>query len=176
MRALTLDYRRSPRGSWAGVALLVAGVAGAALVGSQYRQLVDEEARAESGAYRAAAAERKKAVRPGAASDPRVLALEVARARKLLVQLSMPWDDVFEGIEAVDSRNVGLLRIESDLEKQSIKIDAEARNISAMLRYLRAMEALSTFVDVHLQSHQVQMQDAQHPVRFVVAATWKASR
>jgi len=176
MRALTLDYRRSPRGSWPGVALLVAGAAGAALVGLQYRQLVDEEARAETGAYRAAAVERKKAVQPAAAVDPRKLALEVARARKLLLQLSVPWDEVFEGVEAVDSRNVGLLRIESDLEKQSIKIDAEARNIAAMLRYLRAMEALSTFVDVHLQSHQVQLQDAQHPVRFVVTATWRASR
>lgn len=176
MRALTLDFRRRPPASWAGVALLAAGMAGAALVGSQYRQLVDEEAYAETGVHKAVAAERRKIIRSDAEGDPRTISLEVARARKLMLQLSMPWDEMFEAVEAVDSRQVGLLRIESDIEKRGVKIDAEARSVSAMLKYLRAMEAQSTFADVHLQSHQVQAQDPQHPVRFVLTATWRAPK
>lgn len=176
MHALTLDFRHRPRAGWLGIAFLLAGVAGTALVGAQYRQVIDEEARAESGIRKMAVVERRKVARTERAEDARALALEIAHARKLLDRMSVPWNEMFAGVEAVGSRNVGLLRIESDIDKRRLKIDAEARSISAMLKYLRRMEAHSEFADVYLSSHQIQLQDAQHPVRFALTATWRAPR
>jgi Tfp pilus assembly protein PilN len=173
MDALTLDFRRRPPPGWLGVLLLLAGVAGVVLVGAQYRWLIDEEARSESGMRSLAVVERRMAARSDRPEDARALALEVARARKLLDRMSVPWNEMFAGIEAVGSRNVGLLRIDSDMDGRRLKIEAEARNLGAMLKYLRAMEVQSEFADVYLHSHQVQQQDPQHPVRFTLTATWR---
>lgn len=174
MRALTFDFRRRPRAGWLGIAVLLAGAAGTALVGAEYRRVTDEEAWTESGMRRMAVVERRKVARTERAEDARELALEIARARKLLDRMSVPWNEMFAGVEAVGSRNVGLLRIESDMDGRRLRIDAEARNLDAMLKYLRAMEVQSEFADVYLRSHQVQLQDAQHPVRFALTATWRA--
>lgn len=174
MRALTLDFRRRPGPGWLGFALLLAGAAGIALVGTQYRRVIDEEARTESGMHRMALAERRKVARTNRAEDARELALEITRARKLLERMSVPWNEMFAGVEAVGSRNVGLLRVESDMDGRRLGIEAEARNLDAMLKYLRAMEVQPEFANVYLRSHQVQLQDAQHPVRFVLTATWRA--
>lgn len=174
MRALTLDYRRSPGRRWSGAIFLAAGVACAALVGVWYQQALDAQAVAEAGINSATVAERRLASRREAAVDPRQLARELGRARKLLLQLSMPWDEVFSGVEAADSRNVGVLRIESDVDRRRLKIDAEAKNIGSMLKYVRAMESQPSFTDVFLQSHQIVAQDARRPVHFVLTATWRA--
>jgi hypothetical protein len=173
MRPLTLDYRRRSRSGWAGVALLVAGVAGTALLGEQYRLLLDEQALIESGMRTVAVAARKKVPAASNAGDARRVALEVSRARNLLLQMSMPWNEMFASVEAANSRNVALLSIESDIAKQRVKISAEARNLGAMLNYLRDMEGRPAFADVYLESHQVQLQDAQRPVRFVLGARWR---
>jgi hypothetical protein len=174
MRALTLDYRRRPRSGWAGVALLVAGVAGTALLGEQYRLMLDQQALIESGLRTVAVAARKNVRVASAAGDAQRMALEVRRARKLLLQMSMPWNEMFASVEAANSRNVALLSIESDIDKQRVKISAEAKNLGAMLNYVRDMEGRPAFADVYLQSHQVQLQDAQRPVRFVLGATWRS--
>lgn len=173
MDALALDFRRRPPPGWLGVALLLAGLAGAALVGAQYRWLIDEQARAERGMRSMAIVERKLATRTDRPEDARALALEVARARKLLDRMSVPWNEMFAGIEAVGSRNVGLLRVESDMDGRRLKIEAEARNLDAMLKYLRAMEVQAEFADVYLHSHQIQQQDPQHAVRFTLTASWR---
>jgi Tfp pilus assembly protein PilN len=71
---------------------------------------------------------------------------------------------------------VALLQIESDVDKQHVKISAEARTLGAMLDYLRDLEGRSILSDVYLQSHQIQQQDPERPVRFVLTATWLARR
>lgn len=176
MRALTLDYRPQTRASWVGIALLVAGVASAGVIGSEYQQVADEVAKAETGIREHGVATRKKVVVPAAAGDLQKVALEVKHAREILLQLSMPWNKLFASVEAVDAPNVALLGIESDIDKQRVKISAEAKNLGAMLDYLRDLEGRLTFADVYLQSHQIQQQDPQHPVRFVLTATWLVRR
>jgi hypothetical protein len=172
MRALTLDYRRQPQARWIGVALLVAGVAGAGFLGTEYRQLADEVERAESGMREHGAAARKQTVAPATEGDVQKVALEVKKAREVVLQLKTPWNELFASVESVQAPNVALLGIESDVEKQRVKINAEAKNLGAMLDYLRELEGRPTFADVYLQSHQTQQQDPQHPVRFVLTAAW----
>jgi len=174
MRALTLDYRRRSRTGWVAIALLAVGVAGTALLGGRYRLMLDQQAQIESSLRTVAVAARKKVRVASTAGDAQRIALEVKRARKLLLQMSMPWNEMFSSVESANSRNVALLSIESDIDKQRVKISAEAKNLGAMLNYLRDMEGRPAFADVYLQSHQVQLQDAQRPVRFVLGATWRA--
>ena len=175
-RALTLDYRRQPRAGWVGIALLMVGVAGAGVLGAQYSEIVHAKAQAENGIREHGVATRKKPVVAGAAGEVEKTAVEAKRAREILLQLGMPWNDLFTSVEGVQAPDVALLHIESDVDKQHVKISAEARNLGAMLNYLRDLEGRSIFSDVYLQSHQIQQQDPQHPVRFVLTATWMARR
>ena len=176
MRALTLDYRHQSRTSWVGFALLAAGLMGAAVVGSQYQQLTDEVARTETSLRESGLATRKNVVATRSAGDAQKVALEVKHARDILLQLSMPWNELFTSVEAADAPDVALLSIESDIDKQRVKISGETKNLGAMLGYLRYLEGRPTFTDVFLQSHQIQQQDPQHPVRFVLTATWLVPR
>jgi hypothetical protein len=41
-----------------------------------------------------------------------------------------------------------------------------------VLEYLRFLGAQPKLANVYLQSHQLQQQDPQHPVRFVLGAAW----
>jgi hypothetical protein len=176
MRALTLDYRRQPQARWVGMALLVAGIAGAAILGNDYRQLADEVEQAESGIREHGAAARKQVVVPAAAGDVQKVALEVKKARDVFLQLKTPWNELFASVESVEAPNIALLGIESAVDKQQVKISAEAKNLGAMVDYLRELEGRATFADVYLQSHQIQQQDPQRPVRFVLTATWLAHK
>jgi hypothetical protein len=175
-RPLTLDFRRRRRAGWAGIALLLVGIAGSGLLGVQYSEIVHAAARAENGIREHGFATRKKPIVSVAAGDVERTALEVKRAREVLLQLGVPWNDLFTSVEDVPAPDVALLHIESDVDKQHVKISAEARNLGAMLDYLRDLESRSIFADVYLQSHQIQQQDPQHPVRFVLTATWLSRR
>lgn len=172
MRALTLDYRRRPKAGWAGVVLLAAGAAAAVMLGGEYQKMLDAQAAAESGLRRFAVAERRKLTAAKPADETRQVDQEIKRARRLLRELSMPWDDMFASVESVNMRHVGLLGVETDIDRRVVKIDAEAKSIEAMLEYVRAMEARPTLADVYLHSHQIQLQDPQRPVRFVLTARW----
>jgi Tfp pilus assembly protein PilN len=97
---------------------------------------------------------------------------EVAYANKVIERLALPWDRLFNAMEATVDEQVVLLGVEPDVDKRSITVTAEARNLVAMLAYARRLGANALFRDVHVQSHQLQVQDPQHPVRFVLGARW----
>jgi len=172
MRALTLDFRRHYRPRWPGLALLLVGMAGAAAIGLEYRQIVTETAMAEAGLREQGLAARRKTFAPVTGGDIQRVALELKHAREVVHQLRMPWEELFRSLEAANASTVALLGIESDTDRQHINITAEAEDLDAMLNYLRELESRSVFADVYLHSHQIQQQDPQRPVRFVLSATW----
>ncbi|MBI4293736.1 MAG: PilN domain-containing protein [Betaproteobacteria bacterium] len=173
MRALELDFRREGRQArWAGIALLAAGLAGTAAVFTQYDRLAEEFAQAQASVRQSGAAARRQtaAVRP--AGDLQKVALEMKRASEVAFALKLPWNDLFASVEAANTPNVALLSIESDTGKRQVKITAEAKDPESMLDYLRFLGAQPKLANVYLQSHQVQQQDPQRPVRFVLGADW----
>jgi len=176
MRALDLDFRHQTRVSWIGILVLVAGAVSAVVVADQYHRMLAAANEAESGIRAHGVTQRRKPSAPSQPVDVQRVALEVKHARQILLQLSMPWNDLFASVEGVSAPNVALLGIESDVGKQRVKISAEAKNLPAMLDYLHDLEGRAIFADVYLQNHEIQLRDPQRPVRFVVTATWKVRR
>jgi hypothetical protein len=93
----------------------------------------------------------------------------------VLRRLSLPWDSLFLTMESAAGGEVALLALEPDAEKQVVKVSGEAKDFTALLNYVTRLEAQEAFGPVYLQSHQVQLQDPQRPVRFALHAVWKGA-
>jgi Tfp pilus assembly protein PilN len=173
MRVLDLDFRREDRhGRWAGIALLAAGLAGAIAVGAQYSELAGELAQAEASVRQSGAAARRQTAAIKPSGDLQKVAVEMKRAGEVAFALKLPWNDLFASVEAANTPNVALLSIESDTGKRQVKISGEAKDLESVLDYLRFLVAQPKLANVYLQSHQLQQQDPQHPVRFVIGSDW----
>jgi Tfp pilus assembly protein PilN len=99
---------------------------------------------------------------------------EVKRAKAVIQHLTLPWTRLFAAIESTDKQNVALLSLQPDASKRRITIGGEARHLAAMLDYVRALEKGNMLSRVYVTSHEVQRQDPQHPVRFMLEASWGA--
>jgi len=177
MRVLDLDFRRiNRRASWAGIALLVAALAGAVVSGDQYLQQAEQLVAAQASLRDSTAATRKKPVAAIASIDSQTLAAELKHANEIVHQLTLPWGELFASAESAGTPDVALLSIESDTDNRRVKISGEAKNLESILAYLRYLETRPVLVGVYLQSHELQKQDAEQPVRFVVSADWKVRK
>ena len=174
MRRLELDFRRHDQtGRKVGIALLAVTVAGAAAMAYQYQRVSEELTLAEATVHKHGLAMRKKPVAPNAGDAQRV-AQQAKRANEVMAQLRMPWPELFANVEAAQTPDVALLSIESTGDKRNIKIAGEAKNLGAVLTYVRDLQEQPMLADVYLESHQEQQQDPQHPVRFALGAGWRS--
>jgi len=172
MPALSLDYQRTGSGhGWLRAALLALGLAAAAGVLTYERQLAGEIASREAELGRM-----KEQVRPRASMrvnvSPRQLEEEIQRAKGVIQQLTLPWEKMFAAIESSDDKGIALLTIQPDAEKRHITVGGEAKNLLVMLDYVRRLETSGALTRVHVTSHEVQQQDPQKPVRFMLEAAW----
>ncbi len=172
MTELQLDYQnRSKPVPWGGILLLIVALGVLLLTSNYYINLKEQSERFESKAQKIERAAKKQY--PGVRSGES-MAKEVKRANEVLRQLSLPWGGLFQTIESASTKNVALLGLEPDSEKHQVKISGEAKNIESMLEYIKKLENHDVFGTVYLQSHHVQLQDPEKPVRFVLQAMWKA--
>lgn len=175
MPKLRLDYQRGiDFFPWGGLLLLVVALATLIATGVHYRNLSTQAALLESRADGIQRATQRPP--PGGRAGKRMaldLALEVKRANEVLRQLSVPWGGLFQTVESIDGKDVTLLALEPDMEKRLVKISGEAKNIAAMLDYIKQLENRNVFGIVYLQSHHTQLQDPEKPVRFVLQAIWR---
>jgi Tfp pilus assembly protein PilN len=174
MYALDLDFRRPEHdASWMGAALLAAALIGVLFSGGQYLQLADQIAAETAGIHNAAKATRRKSNTAASNVDPQTFAAELKSANEVLIRLTLPWGELCTSAESAGTPDVALLSIESETDKRRVKISGEAKNLESILDYLRYLKSRPALVDVYLQSHDLQKQDTQQPVRFVVNAQWK---
>ncbi|WP_372528022.1 hypothetical protein [Piscinibacter sp.] len=171
---LYLDFApaaRSPR-RLGRVLLLIGGIALAVGVfgWSEAWSARAQYARALSVAQQQEAQAATRSARPVAAN-----AAEVARERATLQAariLQTPWSDLLAALEAASIDNVALLSVEPSTIKQAVRLTAEARDPTAMLVYLTALQLDNRLSQVVLVSHQVQLQSPGMPVRFQIQASW----
>lgn len=172
MTRLQLDYQARTRPfPWAGAILCALALAVAGLAGAYYHSLRGQIAywdglARQSGRGSAPRVPRNKI----AASD---MALEIKHANEVLSKITLPWDKLFQAVEWSSGQDVALLGIEPNAEKNEVKISGEAKNMMAVLGYLRHLTAQEVISSAYLRSHQVQQQDPDKPVRFSLVAAWK---
>lgn len=167
MRPLRIDFARSAAApTWLGWGMLAVALAVAALLASEFRAAQIELARLEDRAERLRAREaRAVAANP---QDARALREELQRARAVTEQLSLPWGRLFRAVEAAATKQVALIALQPESGRGVVRITAEARDLAEALEFVRRLAATRQLRGVHLASHQIQTDDAQRPVRFVV--------
>lgn len=174
MDALWLDYQQNQPLRWAGPALLALALAALVLTGAYYLELNQQVSVWEGTQERM---ERDQGWQPAdgryAGREAEELALEVKRANEVLRQLTLPWDDLFQAVESSSGKEIALLALEPDTEKQVVVIRGEARDFAGLLNYVTQLERREVFGPVYLQSHQVQQDDPDKPVRFSLLADWR---
>jgi len=174
MRPLQLDYQRSHAPSrLGGIVLLAIAVALSFKLFSGYSALSDQAAVAED---KLARLERLSGrAHPDAghdSADSASLRQEMNHANEVLRHLSLPWDKLFKAVESSATDQVALLSIQPDEKRGTVSIGGEAKNVEAMLDYVRRLQRSHTLSNIYLVNHQVEQQDPQTPVRFSVVATW----
>ncbi len=99
-------------------------------------------------------------------------AAEVRAANQVIEALNVPWGQLVEAFESRDPGQVALLAIEPDARKRVVRITGEVRTLALLPDYLELLGRKPLLREVILLEHQVQLQDPQKPVRFVVQAAW----
>lgn len=169
MRPLRIDFARSAAApAWLGWGLLAVSLATAALLAVEFRAAQSELARLEDGAERLRARESRVSADPQAA---RALREELQRARAVTEQLALPWGRLFLAVEGAAAKQVALIALQPESGQGVVRITAEARDLAQALEFVRRLSAMQQLRGVHLASHQVQNEDAQRAVRFVVLAS-----
>lgn len=173
---LAIDFGPPPRYSQylIGGSLLCASLLASAWVAWQYYDLNQLLRQSQANWGRA----QSLAVRPTAtvpAEAQQKLKEELRRAAQVIEQIDAPWDALFEALESAFDERVTLLAVEPDVERQEVRLVAEAKDLPAMIAYLTQVRSLSVLQDAFLTSHQINLQSPQRPVRFTLQAHWKAS-
>lgn len=175
--ALQLDFKRPAhsRWRWAGWALLVAACALAAEAAQRHGQLEQDRAAMQARHDRMAQPSRARAPRSAvAAVEPRTQA-SVQRANLIIDQLTVPWDGLFDAVEAADARGLGLLALTPVARDRTLRIAGEARSVPALLAYVESLSAQPALGQVHLLGYNAAVREGGAVVSFTLAATWKAA-
>jgi Tfp pilus assembly protein PilN len=90
-----------------------------------------------------------------------------------VLQLNLPWSDLFDAMEAATPASIAVLAVEPDAKKHLIKGTAEAKNASEMIAYIERLKRQNFFARVALSKHETNEQDPNRPVRFQFEAQWK---
>lgn len=172
MRKLQVDFVRRPAPSAAGWLLLLAGIAVVAVLARAHLELSEDQALAAArlAAVQAPGSAGAQLTASEAADEPVVVA-----AREALQRARLPWPDLFSALEASDGTDVALLAVTPDPLRRQVKIQAEARNLAAMLAFQRELQQQSTLAQVVLVDHTVVKDQPEKPVRFQLSARWGAA-
>lgn len=96
-----------------------------------------------------------------------------ASAVNLVVsELNLPWRDVLDAIEAATPPAIALLTLDPDAKRHTVRIMAEAKTSADMINYIELVKKQPFFTDVIVTRHEVNEQDANKPIRFLLEAQW----
>ena len=177
MQALKLDYQAENRRTWIGKVVLVLGLLSAVLIVWNLQQdaatLSFMEARLDDLSRNGASV---RQIKPVDGKDAQQISQELNQANVTILELGLPWRELFEAFESSKITDVAVLAIEPDPQKGTVRIGAEAKSLNSMLNYLAYLQKVPFFNEVSLLNHQIQDLDPQKPVRFMMQASWNIKR
>jgi hypothetical protein len=176
MKSFYFDLVALPRGlRWLRALLLLAGVAALSAV-LAYRQIVLAPERALRQQQVQAELAKLGGVPVVATMKPLELSQAWAHAHAVSVQLGLPWQNFFAQLgQATKNGEVAFISIEPDSQKGHVVLVAEARTLEAMLQFVNQLQASADFSSVVLQSHAINQNVPEKPVRFRVSASWRVN-
>jgi len=177
MAPLRLDYQRANQPvPWLGMGVLLASAVSLALLADQYlslnKQIAVWEGRIEQ--TERVFQPRRSASRPLSEQAIRAQMLEIKQANQVVHQLSQPWNALFSAVEISGGNGIALLSMEPDLQKGTVNIGGEAKDLDTLLKYVRHLSSREVFASVQLRHHQVRQEDPEKPLRFSLVAYWAA--
>ena len=152
--------------------MLVAAVAAAAVCGVGLADATDGHAAAQSHFDKLSLRLNAKAPRRAAAApDPLTLA-GVQRANAVIDQLIVPWDELFDAVEAADARGLAVLSLTPNARERSLRLAGESRSMDELLAYLGRVAAQPALSEVHLQGYNTVQREGVPVLAFTLAARW----
>lgn len=91
-------------------------------------------------------------------------------------QLNTPWASLLTALESVTPDDVALVSIEPDARQASVRLQAEAKSLDALLVYAQALQGAEPFADVAPVKHETNEQDPNRPVRLTLNIRLRESR
>jgi hypothetical protein len=174
MQRINLDLVKPTMPVWPGMLVLVIAIVGALFGYQKYLGVSEHNAILESELAQADIANQKMhaAHQPSALSSVELEA-EGRHAREVASLLLLPWRDLFSALESASHNDVALLAIEPDHKKHLVRITAEAKNFDILIGYLKQLGNAPQLKFVRLLRYEVRGDDPQHPLRFIVEASWR---
>ncbi len=87
--------------------------------------------------------------------------------------LAVPWNALFEAIEQSDQKDIAILSLEPNSQKQQVVMTGEAKNLQVALAYITQLENQPALSQVFLQKHSIDEANVSKPVSFTIFAKWK---
>jgi len=103
---------------------------------------------------------------------PAKLAEVIKFSNHAIHQLNLPWDVLFKQLEVAKGDGIALLGIEPNAKSTAIKVEGEAKDYAAMLKYVRNLSGQGVLQGVYLTEHKMDDQNPDKPVRFTLEASW----
>lgn len=174
MRSLRLRFsNRESDARGTGHALMVIGTIVFAAVLYQFNAAMNEVAYWD---LRIASMDRRvqRKTEPGifAMHDTPEKKKEVNKANRVLSEIDLPWQALFDSLEHASNDEVALLSFQPDPSARAIHVGGEAKNIPAVLDFVSALEHEPALKDAHLIKYEIKRDDPQRPVIFSLAASW----
>jgi Tfp pilus assembly protein PilN len=172
MDALKLDYLSDGRNIGLGVLALLAGLCGTLFMLWNYQEGSQKIAQQETLIASIRSEKASKLDPLPVETDSEQVKLETTQAKAIILEINLPWKELFSAVESYPKDDVAVLSIEPDSQKGFVRFNAEAKSLDSMLAYLAYLQKMPLFREVELMNHQIQDQDPQQPVRFMLQATW----
>lgn len=171
-RRLELDYVAAPhRLHWAGIAVLAIALAVATDIVLRYR-----DAQHDLTALEATQGLLNVERRPPRAVPKERLEEDAKQVDAVVRQLTLPWAQMIESIEAASISEVAILQMQPEAQQRLLRLTAEAKSREAMLKYVRRLAESKVLSEAHLINHHVQLEDPARPIQFGVQVSFRSVR
>jgi hypothetical protein len=175
-KTLDLDFIHTPflslsRFSWLSLFFLVASLVVALFTWQSYQsKRVEHLALAAKIAEVTQQQKKKVTVKQAPVS---IQLEQIKQLQETVNALAIPWNALFEAIEQSNHKDIALLSIEPNSQKQQVVMTGEAKNLQIALEYIAELESQHALSQVFLQKHSIDEANTSKPVSFTVFAKWK---
>jgi hypothetical protein len=97
---------------------------------------------------------------------------QIRQIQTTVEALTLPWNELLQGIEKSDMQDIALLSLEPNGKKQQVTISGEAKNLQTALSYIQKLEAQPILEKVYLQKYNIDEANLFKPVKFTLIAQW----